>query len=122
MQQQQVSMSEAFNKFWNTWSVEGRASRSEYWWVILANMIAGFILGFIGGILGVDTALSSLYCLAALVPGICLGARRLHDTGKSGWLLLIGLIPLVNLILVVFMLQPSDPQPNRFGQVPNLLR
>ena len=121
MQQRQVTIGEAFSKFWKTWSVEGRASRSEFWWVVLANSIVGFVLGIVGGIIGADTALTGIYQLAALVPGICLGVRRLHDVGKSGWFLLIGLIPVVGgLILLYFAVQPSEPQQNRFGQVPNV--
>lgn len=120
MQQKQISMSEAYVKFWKTWSVGGRASRSEYWWVVLANLIAGFVLGFIGGVIGADTALSSLYGLVALLPGVCIGIRRLHDTGRSGWFILFAAIPILNLILLVFMLQPSEPQANKYGQIPNL--
>ena len=121
MQQRQVTMGEAFSKFWKTWSAEGRASRSEFWWVFLANFLIGFALGIVGGIIGADTALSGLYSLAACVPGILLAIRRLHDTGKSGWLWLVAFVPVVGtLILLVLLAQPSEPQQNRFGPVPNV--
>lgn len=120
MQQRQVTMGEAFSKFWKTWSVEGRASRSEFWWVLLANSLVCFALGVVGGIIGADTALAGIYQLAACIPGICLSVRRLHDVGKSGWFVLIGLVPIVGgLILLYFSVQPSEGS-NQYGEIPNL--
>lgn len=120
MQQRPVTMGEAFSRFWKTWTIEGRASRSEFWWAVLANFLASFAVGFVGGFIGDDGVLGGLFSLAAIVPGVCVCVRRLHDVGKSGWLSLVGLIPLIGgLILLYFEVQPSDPQANQYGPVPN---
>jgi len=61
-----------------------------------------------------------LYSLAAMIPGLAVSIRRLHDTDRSGWSLLLGLIPLVGpIILLVFYASPGTPGPNRFGYDPN---
>ena len=79
---------------------KGRASREEYWMFILFNFIFLIALSFIEGLLfGLySSILSNIYYLAVLVPSIAVGVRRMHDTGKSGWFLLI---PIYNLILAV---------------------
>lgn len=120
MQQRQVTIGEAFSKFWKTWSVEGRASRSEFWWAFLANFLASIAIGFVGGIIGDGGTLNGIYSLAALVPGVCMVVRRLHDVGKSGWFVLLGLVPIVGgLVLLYFAVQPSEGS-NQFGETPNL--
>lgn len=96
----------------------GRASRQQYWMYFLFNLVIGGVialidLGLTGGFI------SALYGLAVLVPGLALGARRLHDTNKSGWLQLIGLIPIVGaIILIVLFAQPGDPATNNYGAPP----
>jgi len=93
-----------FNKYAN---FEGAASRSEYWWFFLFTLLASFALGI------VSNKLSLLFSLATLLPGIAVGARRLHDTDRSGWWLLISLIPLIGaIVLIVFLVQES--RPNRY--------
>ncbi len=67
----------------------GRARRKEYWIFFLFNIVIGLVLGFIEGIAGVasdsdQSVLATLYMLAVLLPGLAVGARRLHDTGRSG--------------------------------------
>ncbi|GAA0137769.1 DUF805 domain-containing protein [Paenibacillus sp. YSY-4.3] len=100
---------------------EGRARRKEYWMFVLFNMIAAFVLSFIGGLIGLDTILYYIYMLAVFLPSLAVGARRLHDTGRSGWMLLLSLIPLVGtIILIVFMCQDSEPGDNKFGSNPKL--
>ncbi len=74
----------------------GRARRSEYWYFFLFNFIIYIIIGVFAKTIELP-ALSSLYSLAVLLPGIAVGCRRLHDAGKSGWFLLI---PIYNLILL----------------------
>ena len=92
---------------------EGRARREEFWMYTLVNLIVAIVLYFI------SPMLYGLYALAVLVPGLAVGARRLHDTNRSGWLLLIGLIPLVGVIvLIVFWVQDSQPGPNQYGPNP----
>ena len=88
----------------------GRASRSEYWWFFLFNMIVSLVLTI------VFAPLSAVYSLATLVPGIAIGVRRLHDIGRSGWWLLIGFVPLVGVVvLIVFFVMQSDPRQNQYG-------
>ena len=90
----------------------GRATRSEYWWFVLAYFILAMVTGFI------HEYLYFLVVLVFLVPMISAGVRRLHDIGKSGWLLLLGLIPLVGLVLIYFMVQPTQPESNAYGSPP----
>ncbi|WHX47863.1 DUF805 domain-containing protein [Paenibacillus woosongensis] len=100
---------------------EGRARRKEYWMFILFNMIASLVLGFIGGLIGLDTILSYIYSLAVLLPSLAVAIRRLHDTGRSGWMILLSFIPLVGaIILIVFMCQDSEPGDNKYGFNPKL--
>jgi uncharacterized membrane protein YhaH (DUF805 family) len=103
----------------------GRAQRREYWMFVLINIlisIAIWVLGMVGGRLGLLIGgVSLLYSLAILVPSIAVGVRRLHDTGRSGWTLLLGLIPLVGILLVVFLCQDSTPGANRYGSHPKLV-
>jgi len=97
----------------------GRARRTEYWMFTLINVIIYFALGFIEGVIGTGSLLSGIYSLGVLVPGIAVGIRRLHDTNRTGWWLLIGLIPLVGaIVLIIFMAQDSQSGDNQFGTNP----
>ena len=69
----------------------GRASRSEFWWFVLANFLVSILVGIIAGILHLP--LSILYFLAVLLPSIAVGTRRLRDAGFNPWLMVLGLIP-----------------------------
>lgn len=93
-------------------SFSGRASRSEYWWFMLFLLLASAACGI------VSDKLSAVFSLATLVPAIAVAARRLHDTDKSGWMQLIGLIPIVGWILVIVWLCQVGKEPNRFGPPP----
>jgi uncharacterized membrane protein YhaH (DUF805 family) len=80
----------------------GRARRSEFWYFVLANFIIGIILGVIDNVLGTNNYLGErngllgfIYSLLTIIPNLALGVRRLHDIGKSGWFLLLMLIPIV---------------------------
>lgn len=100
----------------------GRARRKEYWMFILINMLIALALGVIDGILGGGGLLGGLYSLAILIPSLAVSVRRLHDTGRSGWWILICLIPLLGaIVLLIFMLIDSDPEANEFGQNPKTL-
>ena len=99
--------------------LEGRARRTEYWMFTLFNLIIAFGLGFIEGLAGGPGILANLYGLAVLVPGIAVSVRRLHDTGRSGWWLLIAFIPCIGgIVLLIFMVQDSNPGDNQFGPNP----
>ena len=105
----------------------GRASRSEYWWWVLFTALIGFVMGFVMGFvfnanLEATRVVSWIVNLALFLPGLGLCMRRLHDIGKSGWWLLIGLIPVVGLILlIVWFCQPSQPGENQYGEEPYMI-
>ncbi len=103
----------------------GRASRSEYWWFQLFMMMFTIplnVLGFIAGYTNstslalVSSGLMLVVWLALALPLIAVTIRRLHDTDRSGWWLLLGLVPIAGLAVLVFMLLPSAPGDNRFGK------
>src|SRR3954451_25317673 len=90
----------------------GRARRQEYWMFFLFNLIIAIVLAVGGRIIG-TSILSAVYSLAVLLPGLGVAVRRLHDTDRSGWWILIGLIPLVGaIILIVFLASEGKQQPN----------
>ncbi|MGJ8546278.1 MAG: DUF805 domain-containing protein [Sulfitobacter sp.] len=96
-----------------------RSNRPQYWYWFLWMLIIGFITGMLDGMLGTGGVVNGIWTLAALLPGIALSIRRLHDIGRSGWWLLIGLIPLVGaIVLLVFFCTRSENQTNRWGPVP----
>jgi len=98
---------------------KGRARRKEYWMYYLVYIILAFLVGFIDGFLGLYPILSSIFSLALLIPSIAVAVRRLHDTGKSGWWLLISLVPLLGaLYLLYLMIKDSQPDTNAWGPNP----
>ena len=88
----------------------GRATRSEYWWFILCEVL------IVIGASAISERLGGLAGLVLLLPVLAAGARRLHDTGRSGWWLLVNLIPLIGFLLMIYWtVQPSQPGANEFG-------
>ena len=99
----------------------GRARRMEYWYFVLFNVIISMVLGWIGNLLWTYNVLSGLYSLAVLLPSLGVSIRRLHDTGRSGLWLLIGLIPLIGaIILLMYMVADSQEGTNQYGPSPKL--
>jgi uncharacterized membrane protein YhaH (DUF805 family) len=114
----------------------GRASRSEYWWWVLFIILSSIVVGIVESALGLGSGavtelegglsasyaggpLSIIWSLANLLPGIAVGVRRLHDTDRSGWWLLISFIPLIGaIVLLVFFCTKGTTGPNRFGHDP----
>ncbi|KQY29890.1 hypothetical protein ASD38_11275 [Caulobacter sp. Root487D2Y] len=112
----------------------GRARRSEFWlfglFIFLVEIVYFVLMGVTGNLEptgytqmnGVGVALAglfSLFCLGMLIPGLAVTFRRLHDTNRSAWWLLIGLLPVIgSLVLLVFYLLPGTTGPNRFGADP----
>lgn len=103
----------------------GRARRKEYWFFTLFNMLAMLVLSFIDGMFGVYSMetgmgwLSGLYTLAILLPSLAVTVRRLHDISRSGWWILIALVPLIGaLVLLVFTVLDSKPGSNQYGPDP----
>ena len=97
----------------------GRARRTEYWLFVLFSMVITMVLGVVDYVLGSPGIVGLLFALAILIPSIAVGVRRLHDTDRSGWWLLIAFIPIIGTIaLLVFLLLDSNPGENRFGSSP----
>ena len=104
---------------------DGRARRQEYWMFILFNIIITAVLALIDSLIGTVIRqagfglLQGLYDLAVLIPSIAVTVRRLHDTGRTGWWILIGLIPVIGgIVLLIFMLLDSEPGENQYGPNP----
>ena len=91
----------------------GRAKRPEFWWFALFCFIGALLLEVAG------SYVSWIFSLATLVPSLAVGARRLHDMNKSGWLQLLWLIPILGWIYLIYLLaQPGDAADNQHGAVP----
>lgn len=98
---------------------QGRARRKEYWMFTLFSIIFSLIFIILEEIVNLSSVLSSIYSLAILLPSLAVGARRLHDTGRSGWWQLLPLIPIIGLIiLIVFLCQDSQDNENKYGPNP----
>lgn len=129
-----ASFGQAIGRFYRKYATfSGRASRSEYWWVALYQLITYSLLVGLSLGLGLSTStdggdtpgpagvpfiiLLLLVLLANLIPGLALTVRRLHDVNLSGWLILLNLLPsLGSLILFVLSLLPSSPLGVRFDK------
>ena len=100
------SISTCFSKYAD---FNGRASQSEFWWWVLFTFLASAAAHII------SEPLAGLFSLATLLPTLAVGARRLHDTDRSGWLQLIWLIPIFGWIVLIVWLAQEGKEPNRFG-------
>ena len=103
----------------------GRSRRKEYWFFTLGCAIAGIVVGVVervlglGGMFGPYGLLSVLLILGLLVPSFAVSIRRFHDQDKSGWFMLLALIPFIgSIVVLVFMCLPGTSGPNRFGPDP----
>lgn len=103
----------------------GRAQRAEYWYFLLFYILIYIGLSVIDRALGMYSQegqiglLGGLFSLATLIPSLAVAVRRLHDTGRTGWWLLLGFIPLIGaIVLIVFMVLDSDPGTNEYGPNP----
>ena len=103
----------------------GRARRKEYWMFTLFSLIFLVVASLIDSVAGTNVGglpyglFYFLYAIAVLIPGLAVSVRRLHDVGKSGWMILVGLIPFVGAIwLLVLMVTDSQPAENQFGPNP----
>jgi uncharacterized membrane protein YhaH (DUF805 family) len=104
---------------------DGRARRSEYWYFVLFYIVILVALTFLDGLVGTLNeeagigVLSGLFALGTMVPGLAVTVRRLHDTDRSGWWVLIGIIPIIgDIVLIVFAAQDSQPGSNQYGPNP----
>ena len=102
----------------------GRASRQEYWYFMLINLAITIALILVDAQLGQFDELIGLgllsgsYTLLVMLPGLAVTVRRLHDTGRSGWWTLLGMIPLLGLVLLAFMVFDSQAGQNSYGPNP----
>lgn len=102
----------------NYCNFNGRASRYEYWWFVVINIVFSCVCTLLDQLVGI-AIFSGLLSLALLLPGLGLSVRRLHDINKSGWWLLLALIPLVGwIVIIVWAAQKGDEAANDFGEVP----
>jgi uncharacterized membrane protein YhaH (DUF805 family) len=108
----------------------GRARRKEYWMFTLVSVIISFVLRFLDGVLHPDGnvgllsmgLLEGLYSLAVFLPSVAVSVRRLHDTGRSGWWQLIGIIPVIGwIVIIVFLATDGERQPNAYGPDPKAI-
>ena len=128
-----MSFSDAVKSFWSNYATfGGRSRRSEYWFaqlfLLITNLVAaGIDLALLGG--DVDQFMAQggggivglVWIAVTLVPLIAVLVRRLHDTNRSGWWALIGLIPLAGfIVLLVFTVTDSDTGDNQFGPSPKV--
>ncbi len=91
---------------------EGRASRPEYWWFFLFLVVGNFVLGMVSDTLGL------IFSLATLMPGLAVGARRLHDTGRSGWWQLIALTIIGVIPLIIWLAAPGVTSSSAYSSEP----
>jgi uncharacterized membrane protein YhaH (DUF805 family) len=91
----------------------GRAARPEFWWFVLFQLVVSVVLGVI------SPRLQGVGNLVMLLPGLAVGARRLHDIDKTAWLLLLWLIPVLGwIVLIYWAAQPGGAGANKYGDPP----
>ena len=101
---------------------QGRARRKEYWFFILFNLLISILLGIVDAAVALAAGvpiIGLVYALAVLLPALAVTVRRLHDTDRSGWWVLISVVPLIGpIVLIVFAATEGTRGPNRFGDDP----
>ena len=119
-----MSFSEAIKTCFSKYATfSGRATRSEYWYFFLFNFLVSFVLSFLGNFSSIKLfeVLGYLFMLATFIPTLAVAWRRLHDIGRSGAWWFILLIPLIGwILLLVWLCQSSQMQPNDYGPVPSV--
>ena len=107
-----------FTALQNYADFSGRARRQEFWMFFLFQIIATAVAMGIDGAIGMP-AMTAVVGLGLLIPAISVTVRRLHDTDRSGWWILVGLVPFIGgIALFVFYVLEGTPGPNRFGPNP----
>lgn len=109
---------EEYKKMWKNYVVfSGRSTRRDFWMACLFNFVISLAVGVVAGVIRM-AFLATLYSIAVIIPGLALNFRRLHDTNRSAWWMLISLVPLVGpIILLVLYCLPSVDEGNRFGDI-----
>ena len=96
----------------------GRARRKEYWMFILFYVISVVVLSVVEGFIGLTGVLSGIFMLVLLVPSLSAAARRLHDTGRTGWWQLVAIIPIIGTIILIVLLALDSHDDNNYGPNP----
>jgi uncharacterized membrane protein YhaH (DUF805 family) len=97
----------------------GRARRQEYWMFTLINVLVFFVLAGVFSALGLDSNIAGIYILAVLLPSIAVTVRRLHDTNRSAWWLLLFFVPVIgDIVLLVFTVFNGTQGENDYGADP----
>ena len=110
--QNTISLGDAIkNCFQKYAEFSGRARRSEYWYFALFNFIVGLLVGWIPFV-------GLFVSLGLLIPSIAVGVRRLHDTGRSGWLYLLALVPIAGTIVLIIWFCEDSQRDNEYGPSP----
>jgi uncharacterized membrane protein YhaH (DUF805 family) len=104
-----MTFTEAIKSAWDKyWVLDGRARRSEYWFFVLLTIVLSWI-----------PIVNFIAWIVLFIPGITVAVRRLHDTGRTGWWLLLIFLPFIGpIILIIFYLIDSDPGDNEYGPNP----
>lgn len=125
-----MTMPESVTTYWRRiFDFKGRSSRSEYWWVFLFNIIFVvaiiFAMSFVGGDIDTPDNMAGLpqilywvymgFIIVNIIPALALNVRRLHDQDKTGWWLLIYIVPFGSIVLLVFMCRKGTHGPNPYG-------
>lgn len=98
---------------------EGRSGRKEYWSFFLLTFVGVTAAALVDALVGGKGILSGLAYLAVAIPSLSVGVRRLHDTNRTGWWILLPFIPLVGaIVLLVFLTLKGDAGPNKYGSDP----
>ena len=108
----------------NNFSFRGRASPAEFWLFVLFSYITSVVLVTLDAVLGTPVGeggiglFFALYLLATIIPSFSITARRLHDTGRSGWMMLLALTCIAIILLIVWLAEDSSPGDNQYGPNP----
>jgi uncharacterized membrane protein YhaH (DUF805 family) len=118
-----MTMTQAIRSAFERWcTFSGRAGGTEYWWFVLFGTIAFALACLLDhAAFGRHAAFWTTCTLVLLVPYVALAVRRLHDTDRSGWWMLLTFVPLGNLVLLIWFCAPSTWGPNRYGPMPDAM-
>lgn len=117
-----VTMTEAVRRVLSKYAdFSGRAPRSEYWWWVLAMFLLSLVLSFAAAAVASDAQKAAdiatgVLLVATFLPSLAVTVRRLHDTDRSGWWILVGLVPIIgSIILLVWMASEGSHRANQWG-------
>ncbi len=104
----------------------GRARRSEYWWWYLFVSLVFVVAGILDRAIGLTYSdltigggwIATIALIVFLIPNLAVSVRRLHDTGRSGWWLLIGLVPVIGFFVLLYFFVLDSENDNQYGPYP----